>query len=201
LATHSLSAHKAAARAKLPSLATGYCDATTDSEQRGTTEPCNLRPRVLGETATLSYAPRRVRGCNRVHLEAATVFDPGDAGDCESGDKGNYRLAAAEQARRMCTHTTSSRMHYGVPLRVHIHILHARCMQIGNYFALHGALRVRCVCAACALRVRCVCTACASVQVSVLIAAEACMGRCRLCGRCQFVSFSAQHAQQHVHSK
>jgi hypothetical protein len=58
-----------------------------------------------------------------------------------------------------------------------------------------------CMCAAFALLVRCVCTACASVQVSVLIAAEACMGRCRRCGRCQFVSFSAQHAQQHVHSK
>ena len=43
--------------------------------------------------------------------------------------------------------------------------------------------------------------ACTSAQASLLLAAEACMARCRRCGRCRFVSFSAQHAPQHVRRK
>ena len=82
--------------------------------ERGATHPCNLQPRVVGrlQPATLSHA----RGSWRLHPRASCACDlaatsrgphrgPGDAGDCEGGDKGNYRLADAEQARRVCTCT------------------------------------------------------------------------------------------------
>ena len=42
--THELCAGKAALRAKLPTLATGYCEATTDGERRGALTPATCNP-------------------------------------------------------------------------------------------------------------------------------------------------------------
>ena len=81
-----------------------------------------LQPRAVGRLqppATLSLQPATLshaRGSWRLHPRASCACDlaatsrgphrgPGDAGDCEGGDKGNYRLADAEQARRVCTCT------------------------------------------------------------------------------------------------
>ena len=53
----------------------------------------------------------------------------------------------------------------------------------------------------CTARKRHMRLACTCAQASVLLAAEACMARCRRCGRCRFVSFSVEHAPQHVRRK
>ena len=87
---------------------------------------------------------------------------------------GDYR-AATTSTMHTCTTRASSRVHYCVC---------ACCVYTGLH--VNGAMRL----------------ACASVQASsLLLAAEACMARCRRCGRCRFVSFSAQHAPQYVRRK
>ena len=84
--------------------------ATCNPAEQGRLQPATLSLKP----ATLSHA----RGSWRLHPRASCACDlaatsrgphrgPGDAGDCEGGDKGNYRLAAAEQARRVCTCTGS----------------------------------------------------------------------------------------------